>query len=213
MNRKRVAALVAVAAAVGLLLMGRPTVEERVSARAPELQSRLETRRVHIHPAELLDVINNYNTRLRIVDVRDESDFNLFHILDSVRVPWARLQDPAWVRALPTHTVTVLVSNDERRAEEAWKRLAVQNVPHLYVLEGGINGWLDLYGEAPTGAVSSGSAAGHAAGDDTLRHGFSAALGSRHPASDPDPLHAPRVEYERKVKPIGPTVRKAGGCG
>lgn len=212
MNVKVLAAAAAVAAAAGLLLAGRPSVEERVEASAPELEARLASRRVHVHPAELLDVINHYNTRLSILDVRDEADFNLFHIADSVRVPPAGPGDPAWVRTLPAGTVMVLVSNDEQRAEEAWKRLAVQNVPHIYVLEGGINAWLDLYGEGSVEGVGPASVGG-SPGDDTLRHRFSAALGSRHPASDPDPHEAPKVPYERKVQSIGPTSRKAGGCG
>lgn len=209
MNLKVVAALVAVAAAVGLLFVGQPTLDERLQARAPELEERLQARQVQIDPAELLDVLNTYTTGLRILDVRDETDFNLFHIVDADRVTPGQLRDPAWVRALPGDTVLVLVSNDERRATEAWKLLAVQRVPNLYVLAGGINAWLDLYGDGP----GIGAPAPAAAGEDVLRHRFSAALGGRHPAADPDLHQVPEREYVKKVKPIGTAKRKAGGCG
>jgi rhodanese-related sulfurtransferase len=213
MKLKVVGALVAVAAATGLLLKGQPTLEDKLQARAPELEARLKAREVQIDPAELLDVLNNYNTGLRILDVRDEADYNLFHIVDSVRVTPGQIRDPAWVRTLPAETVFVLVSNDEQRAAGAWKLLAVQNVPNLYLLAGGINAWLDLYSGKPAKAGVPGDAVAGGRADDHLRHRFSAALGSRHPAADPDPHLAPRPEYVKKVKSIGPAGRKAGGCG
>jgi len=213
MKRKVVAALAAVAAAAGLLFVEPPTLEERLQAQSPALEERLKGRQVQIDPAELLDALNTFTTGLRVLDVRDESDFNLFHVVDAHRVTDEQLRDPAWVRGLPADTVIVLVSNDEERATEAWKLLAVQKVPNLYILAGGINGWLDLYGEAPGDGAPGAEAPAGPGGEDTLRHRFSAALGSRQPAADPDPHLVPEREYVKKVKPIGHAKRKAGGCG
>ncbi len=39
------------------------------------------------------------------------------------------------------------MSNDERDATEAWKTLIANNVINAYVLEGGINDWLEIFGE------------------------------------------------------------------
>jgi len=206
MNLKRIGALAAVAAAVGLLFVEQPTLDDRLRSRAPELEARLEAREVHVDPAELLSILNTYTTGLRILDVREESDFNLFHIVDSVRVTPEQVRDRAWVKGLPPETVFVLVSNGEARAAEAWELLTVQNVPNLYILAGGLNAWLDLYG-GPGPAAAPGPAG------DTLRHRFSAAMGARHPASDPDLHEAPHREYVQKVKSLGRSVRKAGGCG
>jgi hypothetical protein len=89
----------------------------------------------------------------------------------------------------------------------------VQNVPNLYLLAGGINAWLDLYGDKPAEAGLPVDAVAGGGADDALRHRFSAALGSRQPAADPDPHIAPRPEYVKKVKSIGRAGRKAGGCG
>jgi hypothetical protein len=41
--------------------------------------------------------------------------------------------------------VTFLVSNGEAAALTAWKRLSTLGVSNLYVVEGGVNRWLDLY--------------------------------------------------------------------
>ncbi len=213
MNLKIVVALVAVAAAAGLLLKGQPTLEDRLRIQAPELEARLKDRQVQIDPAELLDILNTYTTGLRILDVREEPDFNLFHIVDSMRVTPGQVRDPLWVKTLPAETVIVLVSNDEQRATEAWKVLAVQKVPNLYILAGGINTWLDLYGEESAEGCPQGEKAVLAGGAEPLCHRFHAAMGARHPAADPDPQHAPSREYVKKVKDIGRAVRKAGGCG
>ncbi len=47
---------------------------------------------------------------------------------------------------LPENSVIVLMSNNEERATEAWKMLVAQNVVNVYILEGGINHWLDVFG-------------------------------------------------------------------
>ena len=43
------------------------------------------------------------------------------------------------------NTLFVTMSNDEAAATEAWKILQAESLPNVYILEGGINGWLDTY--------------------------------------------------------------------
>jgi len=105
--------------------------------------------------------------------------------------------------------VTVLVSNDEKRATEAWKLLVAQSVLNVYILDGGMNRWLEMFGHIgherclhlPPGATGS-----------TLRHRFEQALGSAHPSANPDNLKDEGLEFVRKVKLQTRKVR-GGGCG
>ncbi|MBW2623417.1 MAG: rhodanese-like domain-containing protein [Deltaproteobacteria bacterium] len=205
MKFKLVAILIAVLAAAGLLGFKQPTLEKKLARLEPELNERIQKREIQIDAAELLSLINNNNVGLSILDVRDETDFNLFHIADSKLVTMAQVRNSGWVGKLPARTILVLVSNDEQRAAEAWKLLTAQKVINLYILEGGINRWLEIYGHM---AASSEPAA-----EDTLRYSFSAALGAKNPASDPDPAHVPERKYTKKVKSIGGAARKSGGCG
>ena len=83
-----------------------------------------------------------------------------------------------------------------------------EGVPNVYILEGGINNWLALFGHEEF--VTSGQLA--ALSDDTLRYDFPAAVGSRHPAADPEDEHyelifVPKVQLELKRAP------SSGGCG
>ena len=207
MNYKVAGALLAMAAGAGLLIFRQPTLDETVARLEPELSARLDAREVQIDPSELLEIIYNNNVGLRIIDVREEADFNIFHIVDSRRATLEQIRDPEWVKKLPSETVIVVVSNDEKKATEAWKLLAAQKVLNLYILEGGINLWLQVYREGNIDALPEPD------GNDKLRHEFTAALGWRHPASDPDPQHAPKRSYTKKVKDIGGAARKTGGCG
>ena len=80
---------------------------------------------------------------MQLLDLRDEHDFNLFHVGGARRVdPATSLEQPAELKALldaPASTVTFLVGNGEAAALAAWKALKARGVPNLYVIEGGVN--------------------------------------------------------------------------
>jgi len=212
MKLKMVGIFLAILAGAGLLVIGQPTLDDRVAKLDSELNRVLEAREVQIDPAELIDLNYNNNIGLKIIDVRDEADFNLFHIIDSEHVTMEQIRDSDWVRELPTDTILVLVSNDEKRASDAWKLLSVQKVVNLYILAGGINFWIQLFDEN-VGESHINDPIPLPNGDDKMRHNFSFALGVKHPASDPDPKLTEKREYTSKVKSIGPAPRKSGGCG
>jgi len=213
MRAKIFGIMLAVLAGVGLLFLGQPSVSDKLEALQPQLDAVLKAREVQIDPAELIDLIYSFNTGLRIIDVRSEADFNLFHIVDAQHTTFEQIGDREWVKNLPKQTVIVLVSNDEKRATSAWKLLSAQGVENLYILEGGINYWLDLYGEDASGLEEGTQPMPQPDGDDSLRHKFDLALGGNHPASDIDPAHISKREYAKKVKPIGPAAKKTGSCG
>jgi len=176
MRWKIVAVLAALAAGAGLLFIPQPSLEARLNRVELELDSLLTAREVMIDPGELLDLVYNNNIAVKIYDVRDEADFNLFHIVDSVRISGDKVRDPVWVRNIPQQTVLMLVSNDEKRAIESWKLLKTQNVQNLYILDGGINHWLDVYSDPEDPSVRTQRTASHS-GVDALRYPFDAALG------------------------------------
>ena len=83
--------------------------------------------------------------------------------------------------------------------------------PNVYILAGGLNLWLNIYG------VSEEEVAGHAGTslaqpNGRLRHRFKMALGARHAAARPDEDLAPQREYTPKVRLLK-KIAKAGGCG
>ena len=72
------------------------------------------------------------------------------------------------------------MSGGEEAATEAWKGLTALNVPNVYLLAGGLNYWLDVYGHAgheacPTTVATSDGSAGSSARTPTLIHSRAAA--------------------------------------
>jgi hypothetical protein len=156
--------------------------------------------------------MNDEYIDLLIYDVRSESDWNQFHLVDAERMPLQQL--PAQrkrIRSLPENAVIVLVSNDEILSTRAWQQLMALAKPNAYILEGGINHWLNIYGVAED-EVSEHGATSLAIKDGSLRHPFKMALGDRHAASRPDEHHTPQREYTPRVKLLK-KVARAGGCG
>mgnify|MGYP001820336703 FL=1 len=115
------------------------------------------------------------------------------------------------IESLQENGVVVLVSNDEILSTMAWKQLMALAKPNAYILEGGINHWLNIYGVADD-EINEHGAASLDIKDGSLRHPFKKALGARHAASRPDEHHAPQREFTPKVKLLKKMARSAG-CG
>ena len=203
-------AAVLMLAAAGLVWVGQPGPSAKWQFLAAELQPRLDRREVQIEPAELVGLMHNNYLDLHIIDVRDERDWNLFHLWGARRIGLEQLPGHRDAfAALSDNGVIVLVSNDEILATEGWKLLmATAQKPNAYILAGGINRWLDALSTnagVPTLPVRGPS-------DGRLRHPLRWALGSRHPAALPDPQAIEWPASRSKVKLQKRTVQK-GGCG
>jgi rhodanese-related sulfurtransferase len=205
-------ALSLLAAAGGLALYGQPDVEQKWEFLAPKYQPTLDQRQVQLDPAELLGLMQDDYIKLLIVDVRSESDWNMFHLKDAERIPIENLPEHRRRFAeLPFNAVVVLVSNDEMLATHAWQHLMVIAQPNAYILEGGLNHWLNVYGY-PADEVNKQGSADLEKTDGHLRHSFRLALGSHHPAASPDPHDFPERPHDAKVKLLKKIVKR-GGCG
>lgn len=203
-------AAVLVIGALAVLVMGEPDTAAKWAQIAPEKQTLLENREVYIHPGEVLATITNNQLSPIILDLRDEADYNLFHLSRSKNVPLDQLSTilPELLSEAAMNTVIILMSNDEAAATEAWIYLTAESVMNLYILEGGINNWLSVFAvedpqitPTPQPYVA-----------EQLRFEFPAALGARYEASYPDPHHweleyTPKIKLELKRSPSG------GGCG
>ncbi len=199
-----------VAVAVAIIVVGQPTTAQRWARLAPEKQPALAERKVQIHPGELLALMHNDRINLVMLDVRSEADFNRFHLLDAQHLPLDSVAaEVENLQMKPANTAFVVMSNDETAATEAWKILVAESLPNVYILEGGINGWLDTFADETFKAEHPLIAD---PGDDALRYQFTVALGDRYPAASPDPEefaleYTPKVELGTKRGPSG------GGCG
>jgi rhodanese-related sulfurtransferase len=195
--------------AIVVLAIGQPTVAERWQQIAPEKEAELEARDVQLQPGEVLHIMHDHKLKLVILDVRSEADYNLFHLVDAKHVPVETMDEiVSDLQLEPPNTVFLVTSNGETAATEAWKLLVSQSVPNVYILEGGINGWLKLF-------ACDDSRIKYVGGDlaeDELAFTFDAALGAAYRCAEPHPEDYD-LEYEERLKlelKRGPT---GGGCG
>lgn len=217
------------ALAVVLVAYARPAagdgaVAERVRLLAPEHDAVLAARTRHFDPLEVAGLMHQQiggrpaRFHLVLLDLREESAFHRFHLVDARRTSLERLRGDegrAWADPRHATSIVVLVSDDEARAEAAWRVLRAQGVAHVYVLAGGINLWLDVFREGRWDAEP----ARGAAATDRMRHTFPSALGDRHPFARPSEevyLRAMRTKarpFEVRVKPVTKAGKASGGCG
>ena len=240
---KLAGAAVLLLASVMLMAKGQPTPAQKFDLLGAEVRKPLEERGVFVHPAEVVGLKNDINVQTNLIDLRDEHDFNLFHVGGARRIDPATLTRATVLKdflALPASAVTFLMGNGEAQAVTAWKELKAAGVGNLYVVEGGVNRWLELYG--PPACVATQSAAAGAAATDAPTWRFAYATGASLPAAWPeipashafqapcqDPVSAaasheaghegghhgitwPTYQFAKKVKLKSKAAVK-GGCG
>ena len=194
-----------------IAIIGQPDLQDRWNRLSRVKQPLLEERVVQIHPGELLHTIHDHKINLVMLDIRSEADYNLFHLRHAQHIPLEEI--PQKIDVLiqePVNTVYIVMSNDETNATEAWKTLMAGSVPNVYILSGGINGWLDTFaGEFEEEFCAGGIPT---AGDDELKYNFTAALGSGCPAAYPE-VEDFEFNYDQKIKLEMKRAPSAGGCG
>ena len=73
------AATLVILAAVAMFV-GQPDNQDRWQRIETEAQTKLDNRDIQISPAELLSLMHDNKLKPILLDVRDESDYNQFHI-------------------------------------------------------------------------------------------------------------------------------------
>jgi rhodanese-related sulfurtransferase len=240
-SRIKISAVASLLAVCGLLLaLGQPSPQAKWAHLQSQFSKNLEDRSVYVHPGEVVELKKNPSLAVKIIDVRPEADFNLFHIAGAWRLDPADLAKPAALtRAVtaPENTVFFLVSNGEKAATQAWQALKGNGALNLYIIEGGINKWLEVY--PPESCVLAEAEAKPAGPGEHLQFAFRYAIGANSRAAHPDSVRtqcwvicpnvsvtgtttcdakahaptgpAPRV-YTKKVK-MQRKVAIKGGCG
>lgn len=196
--------------AVLTAVIGLPSTADKWAKIEATETARLDNREVQIHPSELAKTMTDDTLRTIILDVRSEADYNLFHLQEARHAPIDALPGlVAELRAEPANTVIVVASNDEAAATEAWKYLRAESVRSAYILEGGMNNWLRLFGDAQFVADSAVANATN----DTLAFRFPTALGAGYAFAAPNEKLAEKFEYTPKIVLEVKRGPGGGGCG
>jgi rhodanese-related sulfurtransferase len=170
----------------------------------------LSNRLVFISPAEAFKAKYNQAINPVYLDIRSESDYNLYHIEDAVNVPLENLEEiiPVLLAEPPANTVYIVMSNDEPAAVDAWRMLVASTVPNVYILEGGVNNWIAFFitDNEPLQRFPNPA-------PDQLAYLVPAALGDTYESCDPSPQEYEHLEFEEKIQLELKRDKSGGGCG
>jgi rhodanese-related sulfurtransferase len=176
------------------LIFWSPLQGTRTKSRQAAVERNIANGTVAIEAAELADLMRDRGSAYAIFDIREEGDYNRFHLIDAERVASNGLGK---IVSVPAKTIKIIVAPDEGVAKNAYRTLAMSGVENLYWLQGGVNSWMALVEpQHETGVI------------------LTAALGAEQPASRPS-MHGPLVKgtYAKKIKRVGGGAAKSGGCG
>ncbi len=217
-------------AALAVLVVGSPSLEDRyqrLSFKRTEAVKQADGKPLsvtHVHsademlarrlvftsPAEAFKARYLQAIKPVYLDVRSESDYNLYHLADSSNVPLERLDKivPDLLSEPPANTVFITISNDEAAAVKAWRLLVASGVQNVYILEGGVNQWIATFGARDAALKPLASA-----GEDQLRYAFSAALGDRYKSCAPNPIEYEHLDFQPRIVLQLKRDKSGGGCG
>jgi len=132
----------AIAAVVGgalAVVAGSPTRATRGSVDVTELARIVEHEEDHVTAVELARWIRDDKPRLRVLDIRADSEFADFHIPGARRVALAEIAR----MPLDSSATYVLYSEGGTHAAQGWFLLRARGVKNVFFLRGGLYEWLE----------------------------------------------------------------------
>ena len=121
------------------IVAGSPRVQGNARVDVAGLASTVEREDDHVTALELAGWIRDKRPNLRIVDVRDSSAFETYHIPRAERITLSELVSTPFRK----NDTIVLYSNGGAHAAQGWVFLRALGYERVYFLRGGLYEWLD----------------------------------------------------------------------
>ena len=97
-----------------------------------------------IHPDELADWLINKDPSIQLIDVRTPDEYAKFSIGNAINIPLSDILSNEWVDYLDQDVkMNILYSNGSTNSNEAWMILRQLGYENNYVLQGGLNYWVE----------------------------------------------------------------------
>jgi rhodanese-related sulfurtransferase len=104
------------------------------------------SRSVAVEAVELADLMRDRSLATAVFDLRPESEFNHFHLLDAE--PLAN-RELGKIVSVPEKTIKIIITATEDEAKAAYRRLAMSGVQNLYWLQDGMTAWQQMLERSP----------------------------------------------------------------
>jgi rhodanese-related sulfurtransferase len=178
---------------------------------AEQLLAEIRTGTQFISPDEVADQIIRKDPSIQLIDVRNPREFDQYSLPGAINIPLQDILSEQNVDLLNQSTrMNIFYSNGSTEANEAWMLTRQLGYQNNYVLQGGLNYWVEtvLNPQQPGSVVSN---------DEIARYDFrkaaSVALGGGS-VTALSPAAAPSVTGTPKpgVVPVKKKKKASGGC-
>ena len=134
-------ALAAVALVLGGLaaVAGRPRPNGDTRVDIDELARAVEHEEDHVSALQLAQWIRDRRPGVRVIDVRSDSEYIVYHIPSAEWIPLTKLRTTRF----DTEETIVLYSEGGVHAAQGWFFLRASGLRHVYFLQGGLEEWDD----------------------------------------------------------------------
>ncbi|MBD3225971.1 MAG: hypothetical protein GF313_14685 [Caldithrix sp.] len=132
---------------LGIIIAFAPVdkMADRNTVSAETLIEELHNKQVYIQPDQLAHWIINDDPGYQILDIRNTEDYSQYHIPGNVHLPFEKLAKEKLEGLLNPYKITVLASNGNSKAAQAWVLLRQMGFENVYILRGGVNYWVDVF--------------------------------------------------------------------
>ncbi len=97
-----------------------------------------------IHPDELADWLINKDPSIQLIDVRAPEEYAKFSLGNAINIPLSEILSYEWVDYIDQGVkMNILYSNGSTNSHEAWMILRQLGYENNYVLQGGLNYWVE----------------------------------------------------------------------
>jgi rhodanese-related sulfurtransferase len=175
---------------------------------ASQLLNEVNTRTQFVTPETVADMLIKKDPTLQLIDVRSQDEFEKFNLPGSINIPIADLLSSQYQEVLNQDVrMNVFYSNGTLTANEAWMLTRQLGYNNNYVLEGGLNYWIEAILSPKQPATTSSD-------EEFARYDFrkaaSQALGGGQVVAQPGESEA--ATTKPPIKSIPKKKKAAGGC-
>lgn len=110
-----------------------------------ELVHQLNNKSNYIQADELAHMIIDKEPGFQVLDIRSKEDFEKYHIPGSFNLPMDELFSAAAAELIVPSQMKILVSNGNTKAGQAWLLMRSKGYKDLFVLQGGMNYWVNVF--------------------------------------------------------------------
>ncbi len=193
---------------LGLIIAAVPeNTTKQYKLTAEELLEEVKSGTQFLSPDEVADMIIKSDPSLQLIDVRSADEFEKFSLPNAINIPLIDILNPEWEDYIYQDVkLNVFYSNASNDANQAWMITRQLGYENNYVLQGGLNYWVEtiMNPEEPTSASPNEELAKY-----NFRKGAGMALGGAAiTTSQPTTSSSPKPPITKRKK----KKRVQGGC-